>query len=358
MGRSNGEVKLSPLDGDNLVAAGPPGDRPAVVLQLEAARDESRGRGLVMDNTAGSGDGVDEAMEGLVRVAMTAALQVAQQVARARENALRRAQAQAAQEAREVRSRYEAERRLATFQLAAVTRPEWWDKATPEMIGTAYRTAYAWSADDLNAQWVRGRIETEVKDRFGIELDAAGGAGALDPEVLSAAVRAQEQLAEEDRVRAEAARAAAAAQGVEAQALMATATLDEQRADQQTEQQAEQARAAALYEPDPDERGAALEQVAAASAARQRAVLARIAGVAVYDSRERRAETAAQLEAKGIAPDAVAARMLADVSQAKPATEAVTAAVTDKALETAQTSRRALGLQVTQRGRDGGERGR
>ncbi|WP_043641724.1 hypothetical protein [Nocardioides alkalitolerans] len=315
-----------------------------------------------MDNTAGSGDGVDEAMEGLVRVAMTAALQVAQQVARARENALRRAQAQSAQEAREVRARYEAERRVTGFQLAAVTRPEWWDKATPEMIGSAYRTAYAWSADDLNADWVKRRIETEVKDRFGVELDAAGGAGALDPQVLSAAVRAHEQLAEEGRIRAEAARVGAAAQGVEAQTLMATATLDEQRADQQTdqqsEQQAEQARSAALYEPDPDERAAALEQVAAASAANERAVLARVAGVAAYDSRERRAETAAQLEAKGIAPDVVAARMLADVSQAKPATEAVTAAVTDKALETSQTSRRALGLQVTQRGRDGGERGR
>ncbi|WP_052336968.1 ImmA/IrrE family metallo-endopeptidase [Nocardioides alkalitolerans] len=149
---------------------------------------------------------------------------------------------------------------------------------------------------------MKRRIETEVKDRFGVEVDAAGAAGALDPEVLAAAVRAQEQLAEEDRIRAEAARVSAAAQGVEAQSLMATATLDEERADQQSERLAEQARAAALYEPDPDERAAALDQVAAASAANERATLARIAGVAAYDSRERRAETAAQLEAEGIAP--------------------------------------------------------
>ena len=45
----------------------------------------------------------------------------------------------------------------------------------------------------------------------------------------------------------------------------------------------------------------------------------------MYDSSERREGTALDLESRGISEETVATRMRADVSQAKPATEAVKA---------------------------------
>ena len=54
-------------------------------------------------------DGIAEAFEGQLRVLVTAAGQVGERIARAREDALRRAQAASEREARELRTRFEAE---------------------------------------------------------------------------------------------------------------------------------------------------------------------------------------------------------------------------------------------------------
>ena len=56
-------------------------------------------------------DGIEEAFEGQLRVLVTAAGQVGERLARAREEALRNAQARSEQEHRELQSRIEAERR-------------------------------------------------------------------------------------------------------------------------------------------------------------------------------------------------------------------------------------------------------
>jgi hypothetical protein len=50
-------------------------------------------------------DGIEEAFEGQVRVLVTATGQIGERLARAREQALRRAQGQSEQEAREMQSR-------------------------------------------------------------------------------------------------------------------------------------------------------------------------------------------------------------------------------------------------------------
>jgi hypothetical protein len=54
-------------------------------------------------------------------------------------------------------------------------------------------------------------------------------------------------------------------------------------------------------------------------------------GLIEYDSAERREGTARELEAAGLDRELVATKMRADVSQAKPATEAVTTTRTGRA---------------------------
>ena len=86
---------------------------------------------------ADESDGIEEAFEGQLRIAVTAAGRVGEALARAREEAARRAQAQSEQAARELSSRFEAEKRAARVELGSVHRSDWWDKATPQQIAGA-----------------------------------------------------------------------------------------------------------------------------------------------------------------------------------------------------------------------------
>ncbi|MDQ3359699.1 MAG: hypothetical protein M3520_12955, partial [Actinomycetota bacterium] len=72
---------------------------------------------------ADESDGVDEAVEGVLRVGLTAAgPRMAEIIARAREQAAREAQAASEHEARELAERLTAERSAARAQLAPVHR--------------------------------------------------------------------------------------------------------------------------------------------------------------------------------------------------------------------------------------------
>lgn len=249
-------------------------------------------------------DGIEEAFEGQLRVLVTAAAQIGERIARAREDAQRRAHAASEQEARELASRLAAEQRAARAELGNVYRSEWWDRATPEQIGHTYQVARAWAQEDPEAVRAETRMRDELRTRYGVDVDQAHA----DP----AAVRAAVERAEHERAQGDAERTRAAAENAEAVRLMQQADRDDARADQ--------ARAAAEHEPDPDERARA------AAEAEQRettAAGAREDGRTLYDSAERRNATASELEAKGIDREVVAARMHADVSQAKPAAEAV-----------------------------------
>lgn len=249
-------------------------------------------------------DGIEEAFEGQLRVLVTAAAQIAERIARAREDAQRRAQATSDQEAHELASRLAAEQRAARAELGNVYRSEWWDRATAEEIGHTYQVARAWSQEDPEAVRAQSRMRDELRTWYGVDVDHTHA----DP----AAVRAALERAEHDRAHADTERTRAAADNAEAARLMQQADRDDARADQ--------ARAAAEHEPDPYERARA------AAEAEQRettAAGAREDGRTLYDSAERRSATARELEAQGIDSEAVAARMQADVSQAKPSVEAV-----------------------------------
>ncbi|MGW9114516.1 hypothetical protein [Microbacterium sp. NPDC055683] len=280
-------------------------------------------------------DGIEEAFEGQLRIAVTAAGQIGEAIARAREEALRRAQAASEQQARELQSRIEAERRAARVELANVDRGEWWDRATPEQIGHTYQVARAWQQDDPEAARAEQRMRDELRNRYGIDPHDAGA----NPDDVRQLIRLQAERAERDRINADAERASAAAEEAEALRLLAHADQEEQRA--------AEARAAAEHEPDAEERARAAAEAEQREASAERA---RADGRTAYDSAERREGTARDLEAKGVDHDLVATRMRADVSQAKPATEAVKGAGKTNAPKARKT--RGRGAQVQRTGLD------
>lgn len=116
-------------------------------------------------------DGIEEAIEGQMRLLVTAAAQAGDRLARMREDALRRAQATSEREARELQSRFAAEQRTVRADLSAVQRSDWWEKATPERIAQAYESAVAWREEEPEAARAEGRIVDELRTRHGITPD-------------------------------------------------------------------------------------------------------------------------------------------------------------------------------------------
>lgn len=232
-------------------------------------------------------DGVDEALVGLTNVVLTAASRVGEQLARAREQELRAAQARSEASARALQERFLAERAAARASLAVVHRDDWWSTATREEVVNSYTTARAWSHVDEQAARAEERITYEVQQRYGVDVRDVEG---REPGALGAA------LQDAERVRAEAAeqRGTGAQEQGEAAGVMAAADAVDA--------------AAAADQSEPGEVGQA-EQL-------------RESGEQLYDSAERREEMAAGMD--GVADrETVAARVRADVAQGRPASEAV-----------------------------------
>jgi hypothetical protein len=224
-------------------------------------------------------DGIDEAFEAALRVAVTVAGRMAEHAARAREQAARDTHAASQQEARELQARLEAERSAARAQLAPVERQDWWASADPQQIAAAWETAQAWQKSDPDARRAADRIRHEVHDRYGVDVD--------DPRPEAGAL---------------------------ADALAARQDAEQDAQQQRRESRRDDVEAALLLrEADHADRA---QQPGAATGAEQDA------GV-LYDSAERRRELAASLE--GLADsEAVEARVLADTAQGQPAALAAT----------------------------------
>ncbi|MGO1567421.1 MAG: hypothetical protein ACTHXC_05275 [Brachybacterium sp.] len=310
-------------------------------------------------------DGIEEAIEGQMRLLVTAAAQAGDRLARMREDALRRAQATSEREARELQSRLAAEQRAVRADLAGVQRDDWWEKATPERIAQAYESAVTWRDEEPEAARAEARIVDELRTRYGITpdqlraqvaaergeqgparyaltegyydqettrditrddalalIDRTPRAGDLTPTRrqqfedmrgwigqdrdvdLAIAAKFPQIMTEEQRdavrrAEAEHQRQAEQRDRAEATALMAEATAEEDRAQGRGEDRPD---LAAEHE--------------------QRADSAREEAGSKYDSAERRASTAADLESQGHDHETVARQMRADVSQGAPATEA------------------------------------
>lgn len=223
-------------------------------------------------------DGVDEVFEAALRVGLTVAGRMAEQAARAREQTARDAQAASEQQARELASRLGAERFAARAHLAATEQPGWWTTASPQRIAEAWESARSWQDLDPAARAAADRIRAEVRERYGVDVDQPRA----EPGALADAIAAREA------------------------------------ADRDAQQQRQQGRRdqveAALLLAEVDRADRAQQPAAAAEADQDAAAL--------YDSAERRRDLAAGLEDVADA-ETVEARVLADTSQGRPATDAV-----------------------------------
>lgn len=254
---------------------------------------------------ADDSDGIEEAFDGQLRIAVTAAGRIGEALARAREDAARRAQAESEQEAGELSSRFEAERRAARVELGSVYRSDWWERATPEQLGGALTTARAWGSEDPEAVRAEGRIRDELRTRYGVDVNNTGA----DPAAVQAAVEAEQQRRQSDTERQRSATEQAEAVTLSRQADAA-------------DRAAEAARTSADAAPDEGEREQAQVQ---AEREQNRADATREKAEPLYDSAERRERDASDLHRRGVGENAISAKMAADVSQGKPATAAVQA---------------------------------
>ena len=107
--------------------------------------------------------------------------------------------------ARQLQERFDAQRAAARAQLAPVTRDDWWDKATPDMIERAHQTATAWKTFDPDAAQAAEKISEQVQARYGIDVNNTGADEASVSEALARAQHARLE-ADNERTKASAAR--------------------------------------------------------------------------------------------------------------------------------------------------------
>jgi hypothetical protein len=149
-------------------------------------------------------DGMEDVADGAMRTGLMVASRIGEQLARMHEEEQRTIAASEEHRARELQERMFAQRAAARAQLAPVSREDWWDKATPEMIERVHETATAWKAYDPEAATVADKISEQVQSRYGIDVN---NAGADEASVSAALARAQQARAEAESERTKAAAA-------------------------------------------------------------------------------------------------------------------------------------------------------
>ena len=227
-------------------------------------------------------DGVGEMFDDSLRIALTIASQFGERISRLREQMSRMREASAGQEYHELEVRFESERGAARASLMPVQQQEWWNTAGVDDIAQVHETAAVWRDHDETARETGETIRLEVRQRYGIDVDAPGA----DPAAVAAALRD----AENDRAEA--------------------------RADRHEREAQERAE----WDWNSDERRVDGGKLAAETTSESR-VASDDAGLD-YDSSERRRQFAASLEGKAD-QRTIDARILADGENAKHPREAV-----------------------------------
>ena len=142
-----------------------------------------------------SSDGIDEVIEGQLRVMLTTSAQLAEHRARQREAELRQAEASSVREARELEARFEAERRAVHAELANVYRDSWWDRVTEPQLHHLWEAARAWAGEDLEVARAEARMCEVIEARWGITREQ------LDADELEARIVAAEERVQAAQVR-------------------------------------------------------------------------------------------------------------------------------------------------------------
>lgn len=160
-----------------------------------------------------SEEGVEDVVEGLLRQSTTAAAQLGEQLARARQQFMRRAQERSEQQNIEAQRTMAADRAAMRAVVSPASQDEWWNNAKPEQITHAHLLAEAWKDHDPEALAVSEKITAEVKERYGIDTADLQGDGAYLQDRL-----AVQQMAEQhQRVAKEHAEAMALVAAVQAE---------------------------------------------------------------------------------------------------------------------------------------------
>lgn len=223
-------------------------------------------------------DGMNDAVEGQLRIGVTLATRAAEVLAQIVAERAREAAAASEAEGRRLTARLDAERSAARASVEGVGSEPWWARAQPEQIADAWQTTQTWKEIDPDLARKGEEIAAQLQARYGIDVEQARP----DPQALREAMAAREG-AQQD---AGAQRAKAGREGLEATLLVAEA--------------------------DAADRGRQSEQTPAAEAG----------GEVAYDSDARREAKEGRLS-KVADPETVRAVMLADLAQGRPASEAV-----------------------------------
>lgn len=238
-------------------------------------------------------DGIGEAFDGQIRVALTVATQMGERFARLREELARNAQAHTVQQTKELQARFDAERNAARASLAPVQQHEWWNTARVDGIATAYETAVAWRIVDPDIARTSDRMREELRGRYGIDVSNLDA----DP----TAVREALARAEQDRSAAAESRGESGKDYAEAASMLTVADQLDRKAE---ERDREQERTADTHD-EPAE-GLSREELTG------RADVTRDEAAKAYDSAGRRASFAADMEKVGVDPQLQKVRLVAD----------------------------------------------
>lgn len=225
-------------------------------------------------------DGMNDAVEGQLRIAVTLAARAAEMLGQIVAERAREAAAASEAEGRRLSARLDAERAAARASVEGVGGEQWWARAQPEQIAAAWQTTQTWKDVDPDLARKGQEIAGQLQARYGIDVEQVRP----DPQALREAMAAREAAAQQDPG---AQRTKAGREGLEATLLVAEA--------------------------DAADRGRSSEQVPSAEAG----------GELAYDSDARREAKETRLS-KVADPETVRAVMLADLAQGRPASEAVT----------------------------------
>lgn len=169
-------------------------------------------------------DGMDDVVDGGLRQSLMIASRIAETLARKRQESQRQQEHADSQAAHEAAPRLAAERSAAHAALAPVEKDQWWDKAEPSDIATAYTVAEGWKDHDPTALAASERIRQEVRARYGIDTHDVGP----DTAYLESGIHTV--TIEKARQEAEAKARQADAEHEKAMQLLAAARVEELRA--------------------------------------------------------------------------------------------------------------------------------
>ena len=224
-------------------------------------------------------DGMNDAVEGHLVIAVTLATRAAETLAQIVAERAREAATASQAQARQLTARLDAERAAARASVEGVGGEQWWARAQPEQIAAAWQTTQTWKGLDPDLAATGREIASQLQARYGIDVDQVRP----DPQALREALAARQGAQQQDPG---AQRTKAGREGLEAVVLVSEAdAADRQRQSGQVSD-------------------------------------VQASGQVAYDSAARREATAERL-GKIADPETVRAVMLADLAQARPAREAV-----------------------------------